>query len=195
MYKLLFILKKQIPVLKQIISKIDRLDVNINEKINKLEEKNQQNHEYVVENISDLRAYDKTQDKTVDLKLKYIDDKTEEAVNAKNDAEWQSFEDLVFSLSPKQDKIYESLKAKNKEYSIEKKARNSLSGVIDGEVEVTAKDSFSVNEFLESDLCAVNGKRIVTQKDENDYKANFILKFTKGTKETCPIEFLIFNKS
>ena len=61
-------------VLKQIISKIDRLDVNINEKINKLEEKNQQNHEYVVENISDLRAYDKTQDKTVDLKLKYIDD-------------------------------------------------------------------------------------------------------------------------
>ena len=118
-----------------------------------------------------------------DALLKYIDDKTEEAVNAKNDAEWQSFEDLVFSLSPKQDKIYESLKAKNKEYSIEKKARNSLSGVIDGEVEVTAKDSFSVNEFLESDLCAVNGKRIVTQKDENDYKANFILKFTKGTKE------------
>lgn len=93
--------------------------------------------------------------------------------------EWQSLEDLVFSVSSLQDKIYKQLESKNKEYHIERKARNSLSGAIDGEAEITDSNSFSINEFLENDLCAINGKRIVTQKNDEEYKANFILKFTK----------------
>lgn len=93
--------------------------------------------------------------------------------------EWQSLEDLVFSVAPIQDKIHKQLESKNKEYHIERKSRNSLSGIIDGEAEVVDSNSFSINEFLENDLCAVNGKRIVTQKNDEDYKANFILKFTK----------------
>lgn len=102
--------------------------------------------------------------------------------------EWQSFEDLVFSVNSKQDKIYEKAQSKNKEYHIERKKRTNLSGVIDGEAEITSDDSFSINGFIESDLCAVNGKRIVTQKNDEDYKENFIYKFTHRKKNPLSLE-------
>lgn len=94
--------------------------------------------------------------------------------------EWQSLEDIVFSVAPKSDKIVKQLQDKSKEYHRERKARNTLSGVIDSEAEISDPNSFSINGFLESDLCAINGKRIVTQKDDVEYRENFLYKFTKS---------------
>lgn len=92
---------------------------------------------------------------------------------------WQSLEDLVFSLNPIQDKINEQIKSVSKEYKISTEINPEISGIIDGEAMLKHPNSFYINEFLESDLCAVNGKRIVTQKNDEDYKQNFIQKLTK----------------
>lgn len=100
-------------------------------------------------------------------------------LNNLNKDEWRSLEDIIFSESPLADQIASKLKNKNHEYHIDRIARNSLAGVIDGEPDLSADSAIPINGFLESDLCAVNGKRIVTQKNDEDYETSFIRKLTK----------------
>lgn len=102
------------------------------------------------------------------------------------DNELMSFDDIVFSKATRQDIIYEQLKAKNKEYGVQRREKSKTQGIIDGDVDITDSDSFALNEFLEHPLCKVGQgettRSIVTHKNDEEYEKNFIESFLAKNK-------------
>lgn len=93
----------------------------------------------------------------------FLDDYFSEAVNAK---ELGSITDIVFSKGANQKAIVQQLKDKQ----IEGRYFGTIQSMVDGEPAFFDSSKITVSQFLDSDQCNINDRKLVTSYDVEEYK-------------------------